>query len=48
MTRILGFCPCCCPEAGMLAIVVAAHITRKAPQILLNVVMVVVFLSVGC
>jgi hypothetical protein len=26
---------------------VVAHITRKAPQILMNVVMVVVFLSVG-
>src|SRR5215831_16420163 len=51
MKRMLGFCPCgccCCwAEAGMLAIVVAAHATTRAPQIVLNMRMVA-FLSVGC
>src|SRR6516165_356624 len=50
MKRMLGFCPCgccCCwAEAGMLAIVVAVHITTRAPQIDLNRLMVA-FLSVG-
>jgi len=40
MTRILGFCPCCWPEAGTLAIVVTEHNTTRAPQIFLNMLMV--------
>src|SRR5262245_54411071 len=46
MKRMLGFCPCWA-EAGMLAIVVAVHITTRAPQIVLNMLMVA-FLDVGC
>src|SRR5215468_1144037 len=39
MKRILGFCPCCA-EAGTLAIVMVIHITTRAPQIVLNLLMV--------
>src|SRR5262245_15127258 len=46
MKRMLGFCPCWA-DAGMLAIVVAVHITTRAPQIVLNRLMVA-FLDVGC
>src|SRR6516164_1844746 len=46
MKRMLGFCACWA-EAGMLAIVVAVHITTRAPQIFLNMLMVA-YLNVGC
>src|SRR5262245_19718596 len=39
MKRMLGFCPCWA-EAGMLAIVVPTHATTRAPQIVLNMLMV--------
>src|ERR1700748_1256450 len=39
MKMMLGFCPCWA-EAGMLAIVVAVHSTARAPQIVLNMLMV--------
>src|SRR5262245_27672542 len=45
MNRILGFCPCWA-ETGRLAMVVAAHATTTAPQIVLNRFMVASF--VGC
>jgi hypothetical protein len=46
MKRMLGFCPCWA-EAGMLAIVVVIHATARAPQIVLNMLMVA-FLDIGC
>src|ERR1700752_3949744 len=46
ITRMLGFCPCWA-EAGMLAIVVAVHSTTRAPQIVLNQLMIA-SLDVGC
>src|SRR5216683_7396429 len=45
MKRMLGFVPWA--EAGALAMVVAVHKTRRAPQITLNMLMVA-SLDVGC
>jgi hypothetical protein len=37
MKTMLGFCACCWADTGVLAIVVAMHVTTRAPQIFLNV-----------